>query len=1125
MRNLLPLPACFLLFMTCIFSSCKHPHSYRESLILTQNGEEEGNENDMYDGPAQADSFEFEKTKDPSLGYIPGDRLIKAIDYTENLKSSYASARFAMVWSERGPIFDSVGPSNGNTRGGGGYTSGRMRAILVDTLSDPTGNTVILGGVAGGIWKCTNFLSATPNWQKANDYFDNLAIGSICQDPSDPAIIYFSTGEPVANADAMVGAGIWKSTDRGNTWTRIPATATLFGRTFKIQCDAAGNVYVASRSTAAPFVSTSGLYRSNNKGLTWTNITPTGLTSINLICTDIEISSTGKLHASFGYNTGGTSTVNYRYTTNPATVTSTTGWNTGTGLHVSAVSVIRMELAALGDVLYAVTINSAANVDSCYKSIDGGATWTKQNTVVYPTGLGSGQGWYAVTLAINPANSNEFMVGRDAYRSTNSGQTISIVTNWVSALPYVHADHHTMQWYRVNGESRVIIGCDGGVYQTRDGGATWQDKNKGLGVKQFYAADIHPTAGSPYLLAGAQDNGTHQITTAGLTYSKEVVGGDGCFVHINQQNPQVQFGSYVYNQYRRSLDGGATWSSINFSTAAQGMFVNPWDYDDSKNIMYACWAANTILRWPNANTATTAFTLGLAGLGIPSAFKVSPNITGRVYIGGNTGKLYRLDHADVANAASLATDLKDITGTFTGFLNCINVGSTDNSLVAVFTNYGINNIWYSSNGGTSWTAIDGNLPDMHVRWAMFVPGSNDQKMMIATETGVFTTDVINGASTNWETSSSFPTVRTDMLKLRTSDNTVVAATHGRGMFTAQFPGTVSPLINFASGATTVTEDSTGSLDCRRYKDYTVNVGILNPPTGEASVTFSVQAGTATLGTDFDFTTNGSFTSPSNQVIFKNGDATVLPITVRIYDDTEVESTETFTIGFAIAGTTNALKGTTSTHTFTILDNDRAPSVFGPSNISIGTYNTDLSSLNTPFDGTKLKHRLQVIYTAGELRAAGFVTGGPINSLTVRVVTKNTTRPFKGFTVSINHTGYTGLNTGFAPEVLIPVFSNDYSTVTGNNTFNFTTPFVWNGISNIVVQFCYDNTGTTAEGVTDVVEGNFAPLVVYRASTFSNYTTSTFMISEKYGTDRRNKYKKFMKDIIKNSTHLTPSNAV
>jgi hypothetical protein len=56
-----------------------------------------------------------------------------------------------MLWQERGPIYDSVGPSNGNTRGNDLYTSGRMAAVLVDTLNDPSGNTAIVGGVSGGL--------------------------------------------------------------------------------------------------------------------------------------------------------------------------------------------------------------------------------------------------------------------------------------------------------------------------------------------------------------------------------------------------------------------------------------------------------------------------------------------------------------------------------------------------------------------------------------------------------------------------------------------------------------------------------------------------------------------------------------------------------------------------------------------------------------------------------------------------------------------------------------------------------------------------------------------------------------------------------------------------------------
>src|SRR5579875_2483721 len=135
--------------------------------------------------------------------------------------------------------------------------------------------------------------------------------------------------------------------------------------------------------------------------------------------------------------------------------------------------------------------------------------------------------------------------GLDMYKSSNSGTTFPTrMTYWVNSAPYVHADHHFIQWWTVGSESRIVIGCDGGVFYSNDGGTTFSDKNRNLAIKQFYAAAIHPTAGSSYLIAGAQDNGVHQLTNPGLSYSTEVYGGDGFFVHINQQNPQIQFGSY-----------------------------------------------------------------------------------------------------------------------------------------------------------------------------------------------------------------------------------------------------------------------------------------------------------------------------------------------------------------------------------------------------------------------------------------------------------------------------------------------------------------------------------------------------------------------------------------------------
>jgi hypothetical protein len=1070
----------------------------KESLITTF--EEEGK--DEYENPYERDLLEIEKTRDPSLDYVPVERLGVAMDYTESLKVLARGTRTTMDmnWEERGPIYDSLGPSNGNTRAGVNYTSGRIRAVLVDTLNDPTGNTVYTGGVAGGLWRCTNFLSEIPNWQVINDYFSNMAISSITQDPTKPNVMYFSTGEAANNADAVFGKGVWKSTDGGLSWSHLPSTTRLI-RNFKILCDAAGNIYLASRTLTTPIEQPYGLLRSKDGGNTWQDITPTGLTSNN-ICTDIELSTTGRFHASFGYVSGGIGSVSHRYTDDPANVTNSSGWNSSFGIRrLGTPGANRLELATYGDIVYGITTNTSNNIDSSYKSVDGGATFTKQNTTAYTASLTNTQGWYNITLAINPSNPSQIMMGGlDAYRSNNDGATITRATAWVTVAPYVHADHHFMQWWNIGGENRILIGCDGGLFLTRNGGSTWRDKNRNLGIKQFYAGAIHPDAGSPYLLAGAQDNGVHQIKYPGLTSSIEVTGGDGCFVHINQKNPLIQFGSYTNSQYRRSINGGQTWSQANFSSAT-GLFVNPFDYDDERNTMYASNGVSNapnlqIRRWINAHTSNTSTLLAVPKLirnganSNATSFKVSPHTANRVFIGGSTGKLIRLDNANTVSAADMEANTADITGASfpSGFLNCVNVGTSDNFLVAVFTNYGVNNVWYSSNGGEAWSPIDGNLPDMPVRWAIFHPQYNN-RLIIATEAGVYTTEAVNGTNTIWRVSAGFPTVRTDMLKLRTSDNTIVAATHGRGLYTAVVPTTTTPEINFATEALTVTEQTASSMGCRGYRDYNVDLDIFNAPTGDATVTINVAGGnTAVRGVDFDFTTNGDFSNPSDQVVFANGVKEKKTIVLRIYDDAEVENTEAFTFSYIISGTTNAEEGSIRTFDMTIKDNDHAPiAVPTIQEYSVGTFTSNVST-HAPFASNKIKHRMQSLYTAAELKAAGVYRDGSIRSLTINVIDKNSTRPFKGFTISLANTPATAL-TNYTNVPFTPVYSADYSSVRGANVFQFTTPFVWDGVSNVAVQFCFDNESGPVDALPDYMEGNSYPLGAgVRATVYANHTT-------------------------------------
>ena len=75
-------------------------------------------------------------------------------------------------------------------------------------------------------------------------------------------------------------------------------------------------------------------------------------------------------------------------------------------------------------------------------------------------------------------------------------------------------------------------------------------------------------------MAGAQDNGCHQFTTPGLNSTIEVSGGDGAYVHIDQNESSYQFGSYIYNRFRRSTNGGKNWSQINFYKATSGSPVD-----------------------------------------------------------------------------------------------------------------------------------------------------------------------------------------------------------------------------------------------------------------------------------------------------------------------------------------------------------------------------------------------------------------------------------------------------------------------------------------------------------------------------------------------------------------------
>ena len=396
-------------------------------------------------------------------------------------------------------------------------------------------------------------------------------------------------------------------------------------------------------------------------------------------------------------------------------------------------------------------------------------------------------------------------------KTTDAGISWAQISQWSSGcggINNVHADIHNIIYY-TNSGTDLISTNDGGIYYSPDGGGTWQAKNTGYNVTQFYAVDAHPT-NSNFFLAGAQDNGSHRFNSPGVNSTARVTGGDGAYCHIDQTDGQIQITSYVYNNYYFSRNGGTSFSTVPDGTSSTGDFINPTEYDDEKDVLYT----STII-------SQYGLVTGLAGSGTPvyqtvslpdliqpaSAFKVDPNVAGGGtlwIVGSGSGNPV---FVKISNAHTTSpTLIKSVVPS--GFASGSNISSIDvqlgnsNHLLATVSNYGTTSVYESTNGGDNWTPIEGNLPDMPVRWGIFAPtdglltGTNTPGgIILATETGVWCTSTVNGSNTSWvPQNSGFANVSSYMLKYRPSDRTLVVATHGRGLFTTTIP-TVATAVN------------------------------------------------------------------------------------------------------------------------------------------------------------------------------------------------------------------------------------------------------------------------------------------------------------------------------------------
>ena len=398
-------------------------------------------------------------------------------------------------------------------------------------------------------------------------------------------------------------------------------------------------------------------------------------------------------------------------------------------------------------------------------------------------------------LGIDPNDPNTIYAAGalSIFKSTDSGTNWTEISEWRGtgfSQPYVHADHHNIVFID---SDKILFSNDGGVFLTTDGGNTFTMKNDNMVTTQFYSTAIHPTT-SDYVLGGAQDNGTWRLNTAGKQEGSEVYGGDGAYTHIDQVDPTYQFSATTYGNIVRSTNGGASFGLYSNVTNADGtdagFFINPSVIDGVNKAMYVTFDNNSILRQKDYTALTNHDFINInLGAGA-SAYKVSPHTSGVLFVATAGGRVFKIVDAHTDNYS--ITEISP--GVTSGYISSIDVGKDDNQILITLSNYGIDSIFETISGGgaNGWVNVEGDLPDMPVRWGLY-NRDNFNQVAIATEVGVWVSDDITSSSVVWNPSNDgLANTRVDMLAMN-SNGEMSAGTFGRGQFTSPGFTSTAPL--------------------------------------------------------------------------------------------------------------------------------------------------------------------------------------------------------------------------------------------------------------------------------------------------------------------------------------------
>ena len=639
---------------------------------------------------------------------------------------------------------------------GPGNVGGRVRAIVIHPTQT---NVMWCGGVDGGVWKTVN---AGTSWFPLNDFMGNLAIASLVMDPFDTNVFYAGTGEGTYNADAIRGAGIFKSYNGGSNWLQLASTAnSSFQYVNRMSFDPTNSQVILAATRL-------GIWRSTNGGTNWTQRLGTETLCVAFHPTDSSqaIASGYNGHTYFSTN-GGVS------------------WVAASGMPAPSGFVVgRVELAYSFSNPLIVYASVDTNRGTVFNSTNGGQSYS-----FLSTGYGylSSQGWYDNFVWADPINTNVVVVGgTDVYRSTDGGVTFTDIGGYSGSI---HPDQHVMVANPLfNGTTirTVYLGNDGGLFRAGDiytasSSSGWANLNHNLGITQFYGAAGN--SNSSVIVGGTQDNGTLRYTTGGGQQGwTSMFGGDGGICAADPVNSSYFYGEYVFLQIHRSANGGASSSYIyqgdgvqKITDAGSGStanFIAPFILDvNNPNTMLA----GGVSLWRSVNIKSTPPTWAAIKPSVGSAISaiaVAPGNSDIIYVGHNNGTVYF-----TANGTSATPTWSQRNSGLPGRTCTSLTVAPSGRVYATFGGFSSGNVWQSSNNGASWVNITANLPAAPMNCIVVAPADTNT-LYVASEVGIYGTSNNGGT---WATGNDGPAnVAVDQIFWM--GNKLIAVTHGRGIW-------------------------------------------------------------------------------------------------------------------------------------------------------------------------------------------------------------------------------------------------------------------------------------------------------------------------------------------------------